>query len=78
MSFKLLLSSSGSLRRIYFEAIDLMVNAIDQCFNQSIFDTYARMESLFIVKALRIRRITPQSFNLWEKFTVVVMLILKC
>ena len=52
MSFKLLHSASGPLWRIYFDAIDLMVTAIDQCFNQPIFDTYARMESLFIVKAL--------------------------
>ena len=38
--------------RIYFEAIDLMVNAIDQRFDQPNFDTcYARMESL-LVKAL--------------------------
>ena len=27
--------------------IDLMVNAIDQCFNQPDFGTYAKMESLF-------------------------------
>ena len=52
MSFKLLNSASGPLRWIYFEAIDLMVTAIDQCFNQPIFDNYSRMESLFIVKAL--------------------------
>ena len=39
-------------RRIYFEAIDLMVNAIDQRFDQPSFDTYARMESL-LVKALK-------------------------
>lgn len=38
-------------RRIYFEAIDLMVNTIDQCFDQPSFDTYTRMESL-LVKAL--------------------------
>ena len=31
-------------RRIYFEAIDLMMNAIDQ----PSFDTYAKMESLLI------------------------------
>ena len=44
-------------RRIYFEAIDLMVNAIDQRFDQPSFffffyqpsfDTYARMESLLV------------------------------
>ena len=29
-------------RRIYFEAIDLMVNAIEQRFDQPSFDTYAR------------------------------------
>ena len=33
-------------RRIYFEAIDLMMNAIDQRLDQPSFDTYARMESL--------------------------------
>ena len=35
-------------RRIYFEAIDLTVNAIDQRFDQPSFDTYAEMESLLI------------------------------
>ena len=39
-------------RRIYFEAIDLMMNAIDQrfdqWFDQPSFDTYAKMESLLI------------------------------
>ena len=35
-------------RRIYFEAIDLMMNAIDQRFEQPSFDTYAKMESLLI------------------------------
>ena len=39
-------------RRIYFEAIDLMMNAIDQRFDQRFdqpsFDTYAKMESLLI------------------------------
>ena len=35
-------------RRIYFEAIDLMMNAIDQHFDQPSFDTYAKMESLLI------------------------------
>ena len=36
-------------RRIYLEAIDLMMNAIDQRFNQPSFDTYAKMESLLIL-----------------------------
>ena len=31
-------------RRIYFEAIDVMMNAIDQRFDQPSFDTYAKME----------------------------------
>ena len=39
-------------RQIYFEAIDLMMNAIDQrfdqWFDQPSFDTYAKMESLLI------------------------------
>ena len=51
MSFKWLLSASGPLRRTYFEAIDLMANAIDQNFDQRSFDTYARIGSL-LVKAL--------------------------
>ena len=34
-----------------FEAVDLIVNAIEQRFNQPSFDSYARMESL-LVKAL--------------------------
>ena len=33
-------------KRIYFEVIDLMMNAIDQRFDQPSFDTYAQMESL--------------------------------
>ena len=33
-------------RRIYFEAIDLTMNAIDQRFDQPSFDTYAKMEWL--------------------------------
>ena len=35
-------------RRIYFEAIDLTMNVIDQRFDQPSFDTYAKMESLLI------------------------------
>ena len=35
-------------RRIYFEAIDLMMNTIDQRFDQPSFDTNAKMESLLI------------------------------
>ena len=34
-------------RRIYFEAIGLMMIAIDQRFGQASFDTYAKIESLF-------------------------------
>ena len=33
---------------IYFEAIDSMMNAIDQRFDQPSFDTYAKMESLLM------------------------------
>ena len=35
-------------RQIFFEAIDEMINAIDQRFDQPSFDTYAEMESLLI------------------------------
>ena len=35
-------------RRIFFEAIDVMMNAIEQRFDQPSFDTYAEMESLLI------------------------------
>ena len=38
-------------RQIYFESIDLMVNAIEQRFDQPSFVAYAKMESL-LVKAL--------------------------
>ena len=38
-------------RQIYFESIDLMVNAIEQRFDQPSFAAYAKMESL-LVKAL--------------------------
>ena len=34
--------------RIYFEAIDLMMNAIGQRFDQPSLDRYAKMESLLI------------------------------
>ena len=42
------MTAQNYYRRIYFEAIDLMMNAIDQRFDQPSFDTYAKMESLFI------------------------------
>ena len=35
-------------RRIYFEANDLMMDAIDQRFDQPSFDMFAKMESLLI------------------------------
>ena len=38
-------------RQIYFEPIDVIVNAIEQRFDQPSFSTYAKMESL-LVKAL--------------------------
>ena len=45
-----LVTAQDYYRRIYFEAIDLMMNAIaiDQRFDQPSFDTYAKMESLLI------------------------------
>lgn len=45
-------------RRIYFEAIDLMMNAIEQRLHQPSFDTYAKM-SLLIRPS--IRRTNPKS-----------------
>ena len=42
-----LVTTQDYYRRIYFEAIDLMMNVIDQGFDQPIFDTYAMMESQF-------------------------------
>lgn len=36
----------GHYRRIFFEAIDLIVNAIEQCFSQPSFAAYEKMESL--------------------------------
>ena len=41
-------TSQEHYRRIYFEAIDVMVNAIDNHFNQASFDVYAKMESLLV------------------------------
>ena len=38
------------LRRVYYEAINLIVSAIDQRFNQESFSSYAQMET-FLVKA---------------------------
>ena len=43
--------STSSLGWIYFESIDLMVNAIEQRFDQPSFAAYAKMGSL-LVKAL--------------------------
>ena len=40
------LTAQDYYRRIYFEAIDLMMNAMDQRFDQPSFDTYEKMESL--------------------------------
>ena len=39
-------------KRIYYEAVDLMVNTIDQRFNQPSFVTYATMEA-FLIKVLK-------------------------
>ena len=41
-------TAQGYYRRIFFEAIDVMMNANDQRFDQPSFDTYAEMESLLI------------------------------
>ena len=38
------------LRKVYYEAIDLIVSAFDQRFNQESFSSYAQMET-FLVKA---------------------------
>ena len=40
-------------RRIYFEAVDLMMNAIGQRLDQPSFDTYAKMESLLNRRSIR-------------------------
>ena len=40
-------------RRIYFEAINPMVNAIDNRFNQASFNVYAKEESLSLVKCVK-------------------------
>ena len=42
------LTAQDYYRWIYFEAIDLMMNAIDQRFDQPSLDTCAKMESLLI------------------------------
>ena len=41
-------------RQIYFESLDLIVNAIEQRFDQPSFAAYAKMES-FLVKALNLQ-----------------------
>ena len=38
-------------RRVYYEAIDLIVSAIDQRFNQESFSSYAQMETLLVKAA---------------------------
>jgi len=54
-------------RRIYFEAIDLMVNAIEQRFVQPSFDTWdARME-FYLVKALNSQDNSTE-LQIMEKF----------
>ena len=35
-------------RRIYFEALDLIVSSIEECFDQPSFKAYSNMESLLI------------------------------
>ena len=56
-------------KRLYFEAIDLMVNPIDQRFDQPSFDTYARTESL-LVKTLNSQGNSTELQYLWKKFMV--------
>ena len=58
-------------RLIYFDSIDLMVNAIEQRFDQPSFAAYAKMESL-LVKALN-----SQEFSSW-KYLTPMMSMLEC
>ena len=41
-------TTQDNYRQIYFESIDLMVNAIEQRFDQPSFAAYAKMESLLV------------------------------
>ena len=44
-------TAKDHLRRVYYEAIDLIVSAIDQRFNQESFTSYAQMETLLVKAA---------------------------
>ena len=41
-------TAKDQFRRVCYEAIDLIVSAIDQCFNQESFSSYTRMETLLV------------------------------
>ena len=64
-------------RRIYFEAIDLMMNAIDQRFDQQSFDMYAKMESLLIKTFNSQDKSKEVTKSLWKNCTLM-MLIFQC
>ena len=44
-------TAKDHFRRVYYEAIDLIVSAIDQRFNQESFSSYAQMETLLVKAA---------------------------
>ena len=44
-------TAKAHFRRVYYEAIDLIVSAIDQRFNQESFSSYAQMETLLVKAA---------------------------
>ena len=44
-------TAQDHFRRVYYEANDLIVSAIDQRFNQESFSSYAQMETLCLGKA---------------------------
>ena len=41
-------TAKDQFRRVCYEAIDLIVSAINQCFNQESFSSYTRMETLLV------------------------------
>ena len=45
-------TAKDQIRRVNYEAIDLIVSAIDQRFNQESFSSYAQMETLLVKTAM--------------------------
>jgi hypothetical protein len=61
-------TSQDYYKRIYFESIDFMINAIEQRFNQPSFSVYEKMES-FLIKVLNDQDYSTESQFLEVNFS---------